>query len=133
MIEMAEIVSTSSLWADVKHTKANSWTPSCALVSHASVSANAAAWLTGPRGGLFGAGTLLNASGGTNTGYDATALNDFWSSASSSQYTQPGSTLPSLNSADGPDVDRSERFQCLHHELGGFCLLRCVALMRFRP
>ena len=101
MIEMAEIVSTSSLWADVKHTKANSWTPSCALVSHASVSANAAAWLTGPRGGLFGAGTLLNASGGTNTGYDATALNDFWSSASSSQYTQPGSTLPSLNSADG--------------------------------
>jgi len=101
MIEMAEIVSSSSLWADVKHTKANSWTPSCALVSHASVSANASAWLTGPRGGLFGAGTLLNASGGTNTGYDATALNDFWAANAASRYTEPGNILPSLNSATG--------------------------------
>ncbi len=102
MIEMAEIVSTSSLWADVKHTKANGWAPSCSLVSHASITNPAnAGWLTGPRGGLFGAGTLLNASGGTNTGYDALALNDFWAANQISTYSAPGSIGPNLNSATG--------------------------------
>jgi len=100
MIEMAEIVSTSSLWADVKHTKANSWTPACSLVSFASISANPS-WLTGPRGGLFGAGTLLNAAGGTNTGYDALALNDFWAVNEPPAYTVASAIGPSLNNATG--------------------------------
>lgn len=100
MIEMAEIISTSTLWADVKHTKANSWTPACSLVSNAAVNANASA-LTGPTGGLFGAGTLLNAGGGTNTGYDALALNDFWATGTGSQFTQSGDVSPNLGSATG--------------------------------
>lgn len=101
MIEMAEIVSTSTLWADVKHTKANSWTPACSLVSNASVNAQPSGTLTGPTGGLFGAGTLLNAGGGTNTGYDALALNDFWSTGTGPQFTASGTILPNLSSATG--------------------------------
>jgi len=100
MIEMAEIVSTSALWADVKHTKANGWAPSCSLVSNAGITANVDA-LRPPTGGLFGAGSLINALGGTNTGYDALALNDFWSSVTPVQVTPPGNIQPNLADATG--------------------------------
>ena len=93
VLEMADIITSSALYADVKHTSANSFTPACKLVGGSNVLANVNTYLTNPTGGLFGSGSIINPAAGTNSGYDAVAFADWNNSVS---FTQSGDTSPRL-------------------------------------
>ena len=55
-----------------------------------------------PTGGLFGSASLINVNEGTDYGYDAVALNDFFSPANIDLdlHRDPGTTLPTLADVD---------------------------------
>jgi len=76
-------------------TAAGTFTVGTSTVGNVSASA-----LRAPSGGLFGNGTVLNANG-SSTGYNATALDDFWAAAGqNNQYTptvvKSGSNYPNI-------------------------------------
>lgn len=54
--------------------------------------------ITVPNGGLYGVGVVINVDKGTEIGFDATAIDNFWA-ALASGHTAPGSLLPSLAQA----------------------------------
>ncbi len=63
---------------------------------------------TGVSGGLYGTGAIINVEAGTEYGYDAVALENFWSvdgtlfptpPAATVRHTDPGNLLPSLTQA----------------------------------
>jgi len=90
LIEMAEL--TGTLAANVTHI---SGTPkSCAAVQSLSA---ATAEMTAPRGGLFGAGGIVNGAEGTFYTYNADAVDGF---SNIVLFSGPNSTLPSLAQAN---------------------------------
>jgi len=101
IIEMAEINPASPLGSDVTH---KAGVPTCALTASDSVTglstfasattitdsngnisvvSTVGSYLRFPTGGLFGNGTVLNANG-SSTGYNATALDNFWATTTTS-------------------------------------------------
>ncbi|GAA0714271.1 hypothetical protein [Dokdonella soli] len=77
LIEMGEIIPTSPLAGATTHVQGsgpNSGVPKCTL----SVIGNGAgAFLSAPRGGLFGSGSIVNVGQGTFFGYNADAIDGF--------------------------------------------------------
>lgn len=59
----------------------------------------AADGVTGPVGGLFGGAVIADVANGTALSYNADAIDGFYSLATTSLHTAPGSTLPSLSQA----------------------------------
>ncbi len=58
--------------------------------------------VSAPTGGLFGSVSLINVNEGTDYGYDAVALNDFFAPANQADdlHRDPGTTLPTLVDVD---------------------------------
>ncbi len=100
IIEMGEVVDNPALgWI----THDSSGVPANCAAVRARWAAGGA-WATNPTldlgvpgGGMYGYGVLINVADGTDATYDAIALDDF---SSTILHTNPGSILPSLDSAD---------------------------------
>lgn len=55
--------------------------------------------ISDPSGGLFGSGSVINVGEGTIAGYNAEAIDSFYTAASRATHTAPGSLTPSIASA----------------------------------
>jgi hypothetical protein len=81
---------------------ANGVPANCGLLTQAWLpggvwAANPQEQVSAPSGGLYGYGVLINVGEGTNASYDAIAVDNF---SNIILHTNPGSTLPSLNSGN---------------------------------
>jgi hypothetical protein len=106
VIETATVLKGSDLYDDILHDSGVKGsvprTPDCAIVdSGALIGASGTTnGLYPPSGGLFGNGTTINVGGGTNTGYDALALDEFWDPVTEGQVFAASSESPNLGEAN---------------------------------
>jgi hypothetical protein len=101
IIEMATIPSDTDLYDDIEHgngTATTPRTPDCVIVNSGNAIGNAGELGTlPPSGGMFGNGTTISFTQGTNTGMDAVAFNDFWAGESNGDIDSPAAETPNLN------------------------------------
>jgi hypothetical protein len=100
IIEMATIPSGTALYDDIEHSPGNASTPrspDCAIVAAGDAIGPAGTLGTDPpTGGMFGNGTTISFTQGTNTGMDAVAFNDFWAGSSNGDIDSPSAETPAL-------------------------------------